>query len=63
MYSYKQAKDFEASLISGFSVGEDGMQVGLIIFSGILRIKFDLNCSVDKDAIADKIESVKQLPY
>ena len=37
------------------------MQVGLIIFSGIPRIKFDLNYSVDKDAIADKIESVKYL--
>ena len=60
-FSYVKAKTFVANLISGFTIAEDGVRVGLIIYGATPIPTFYLNYSFNKNVIVGKIKSVKYL--
>lgn len=52
---YEVAKNFIADLVNGFTVGENNVRVGLIIFSSDVDLIFDLDNSFDNAVILNLI--------
>ena len=48
---YETAKNFMADLVSGFTVGENNVRVGLVLFGSSIYPIFDLDDSFDKDVV------------
>ena len=55
---YEVAKNFIADLVSGFTIGENNVRVGLVIFSSSVSLIFDLDESFDKAVILSWIKGV-----
>ena len=55
---YEIAKKFVADLVNGFTINEKNVQVGLIIFSGEVKLIFGLKDSFDKKTILNKISNI-----
>jgi len=59
--SYEDAKKFLSDLISGFTISQNNVRVGLAIYGSDARLIFDLKHSYDKDEILSSIQSVEYL--
>ena len=58
---YEIAKKFVADFVSGFTIGESNVRVGLIYFSVEVKLMFDLSDSFDKEIILSKIRNIPYL--
>ena len=58
---YKIAKKFVADLVSGFTIGENNVRVGLVVYGSTPRIEFDLDDSFDRTVILNKIRNIPYL--
>ena len=58
---YEVAKNFIADLVNGFTIGENNVRVGLIIFSLTVELIFDLNDSFDEAVISRWIRDAEFL--
>ena len=58
---YETAKQFLADLIGRFTIGQDLVRVGLIVYGSAPQLIFDLQASFDKDDIVDKIKTADYL--
>ena len=58
---YKIAKKFVADLVSGFTIGENNVHVGLVIYGSTAQIEFDLDDSFDQSVILNRIRNIPYL--
>ena len=60
--SYKTAKEFIANLVSGFTIGENNVHVGLVVFGDkTVEVEFYLDGSFDSTVVLNKIRNVRYL--
>ena len=58
---YELAKKFVADLVSGFTIGEYNVRVGLVIFSTTVKPMFNLDGSFDQTVVLNKIRNIPYL--
>ena len=58
---YEIAKKFAVDLISGFTVSENNVRVGLVIYGSTARIEFNLNNSFNQSVILNRIRNIPYL--
>ena len=58
---YDKAKTFLADLVSHFTIGEDNVRVGLVIYGSSPYLTFDLHESFNKDDNVGRIQSAEYL--
>lgn len=56
--AYEVAKEFIANFISGFTIGENHVRVGLIRYASTVDLIFDLDESFNENIVLDNIRSV-----
>ena len=58
---YNIAKKFVADLVSGFTIGENNVRVGVVVYGSSARMEFYLNDSFDKTVVLNKIRNIPYL--
>lgn len=58
---YEKAKQFLADLIGHFTIGQNLVRVGLIVYGNAPQLMFDLQTSFNKDDVINKIKTAEYL--